>query len=195
MRFISLVTLCLLASCATKPDSYVVLMPNADGTTGKIIVSNQKNAKVEIDQPGYGTQFEDAKGEVKEVKKDKLALDFKGATEITPPLPKTFLLYFKTGGAVLTKESEALIPEILHEVEARQVPDISIIGHTDTVGKADLNEAVALKRAKAIATMIQEAGLKTKEVTIDSHGERNLLVKTPDETAEEKNRRVEITVR
>ena len=195
MRFISLVTLCLLAGCATKPDSYVVLMPNADGSTGKIIVSNQKNAKVEIDQAGFGTQFDDAKGEVKAVNQEKLALDFKEASAIRPQLPQTFLLYFKTGGSVLTQQSEALIPEILNQVELRQVPDISIIGHTDTVGKADLNEAVALKRATAIATMIQEAGLKSNEIAIDSHGERNLLVKTGDEVSEEKNRRVEITIR
>jgi len=133
--------------------------------------------------------------EAKVVDPKKIAKDFEEATQARPVLPKTFLLYFKTGGSILTAESEALIPAILKEVETRTVPDVSIIGHTDTMGKAEANESLALKRAQAIAGKIQEAGLKTKEITVTSHGERNLLVKTPDETAEEKNRRVEITVR
>jgi outer membrane protein OmpA-like peptidoglycan-associated protein len=32
-------------------------------------------------------------------------------------------------------------------------------------------------------------------ISTDSHGEDNLLVKTPDEVAEPKNRRVEVTIR
>jgi peptidoglycan-associated lipoprotein len=32
-------------------------------------------------------------------------------------------------------------------------------------------------------------------ITVVSHGERNLLIATPDNTPEPKNRRVEITVR
>ena len=196
MRKISLFVMALfLAACATKKDSYVVLLPNVDGTNGKIIVTNKKNEQVTVDQVGFAADFEAKKLEAKAVDPKKVAKDFAEATQAMPALPKTFLLYFKTGGSVLTAESEALIPAILKEVESRQAPDVSIIGHSDTVGKAEANEALALKRAEAIAGKIQEAGLKTKEVTVASHGERNLLVKTPDETAEEKNRRVEITVR
>jgi len=32
-------------------------------------------------------------------------------------------------------------------------------------------------------------------VVVESHGKRNLLVPTPDETPEPRNRRVEITIR
>lgn len=195
MRAISILFLLIFASCATKPDSYVVLMPNIDGSTGKIIVSNKKNVKLEIDRAGFGVQFDDAKGQIKAFDQEKISQDFKEASQNRPKQPKIFLLYFESGGTVLTKESQFLVSEILNEVELRMVPDISIIGHTDTVGKADLNEAVALKRAKFISTMIQNAGIKTKEITIDSHGEQNLLIKTLDEVSEEKNRRVEVTIR
>jgi len=55
--FLVLIVL-LLAGCATQKESYVVLMPNEDGTSGKIIVSNKKNEQVTVDQVGFGADFE-----------------------------------------------------------------------------------------------------------------------------------------
>jgi outer membrane protein OmpA-like peptidoglycan-associated protein len=40
-----------------------------------------------------------------------------------------------------------------------------------------------------------QAGLDASTVEVTSHGETDLLVKTPDETPEPRNRRVEIAVR
>ena len=40
-----------------------------------------------------------------------------------------------------------------------------------------------------------KVGLDAKLIEIESHGERDLLRKTPDNTAEPRNRRVEITIR
>lgn len=210
MRYITLTSLllALITGCAQqpveqslpepepkKPDSYVVLVQDIDLTTGQIIVSDNFGNSTTVDHAGLAVQLDNPAAGAYELDKDKLIKDFREASSIRPELPVTFLLYFKSGGIVLTPESEALIAQVLHEVETRQAPDVSIIGHTDTVGKAEANEALALKRAQAIAAMIQEAGLKTKDITVTSHGERNLLIKTPDETPEEKNRRVEITVR
>lgn len=204
-KIVTSMLLMLMAGCAQqpelaqpeprKPDSYVVLMQNNDGSTGQIIVSDNFANSTTVDHAGLAVELNDPAAGAHELDKDKLANDFKEATSIRPPLPVSFLLYFKTGGTALTPESEALVPQVLREVENRQAPDVSIIGHTDTVGKAEVNEALALKRAQAIADMIEQAGLKTKDITVTSHGERNLLIKTADEVAEERNRRVEITVR
>ena len=72
---------------------------------------------------------------------------------------------------------------------------MSVIGHSDTQGKAEANEALALRRAGAIAQQLRQLGLQDPVLSVESHGERNLLVPTPDETAEPRNRRVEITLR
>jgi outer membrane protein OmpA-like peptidoglycan-associated protein len=37
--------------------------------------------------------------------------------------------------------------------------------------------------------------MKNLTLKVQSHGERNPLVKTPDETAEPRNRRAEVTIR
>jgi outer membrane protein OmpA-like peptidoglycan-associated protein len=112
-----------------------------------------------------------------------------------PQLPERFLLYFVSGGAQLTPESQALLPGIVASAAQRPAVDVSIIGHTDTVGRAEQNEELALKRAQAIAELIKAKGLKVHALAIESHGERNLLIKTADETAEPRNRRVEISLR
>ncbi len=70
-----------------------------------------------------------------------------------------------------------------------------MIGHTDTEGDADGNEKLGMQRAQTVSQLITGAGIKVVEQTVTSHGERDFLVKTPDNTAEPKNRRVEVTVR
>ena len=52
-----------------------------------------------------------------------------------------------------------------------------------------MNEGLALKRATTVAEMLRIKGLEARALVIESHGERNLLVKTPDNTPEPRNRR------
>jgi outer membrane protein OmpA-like peptidoglycan-associated protein len=120
---------------------------------------------------------------------------FGAAMGARPALPEHFYLYFESGGLRLTAESEALIPTILQKAEDRESAHISVIGHTDTVGRAEANAKLAFQRATNIASMLRGRGLQSATLTIESHGESNLLVPTPDETAEAKNRRVEINIR
>ncbi|MFA7176123.1 MAG: OmpA family protein, partial [Smithellaceae bacterium] len=121
--------------------------------------------------------------------------DFAVALAAQPPLPVSFMLYFEAGGALLTNDSKALIPSIVEAAMKYPAPDVSVIGHTDTMGNRDYNEQISLQRARTVAQIIRDAGIQVHDLTIESHGERNLLIPTPDNTPEPRNRRVEITVR
>lgn len=184
-------TIAGLGACAEK--SYIVLLPDADGSVGKVIVRG-KGGEQTLTQAREGVLLS---GESKPALVDaaKIEKDFGAAMAARPILPQRFVLYFQSGGVELTPESQALLPKIRQSVESRPAADISVIGHTDTVGKAEANEALALKRAEAISRLLQDSGVKAQAVLVESHGERNLLVPTPDETAEPRNRRVEISVR
>jgi outer membrane protein OmpA-like peptidoglycan-associated protein len=175
------------------PKSYVVLMEDADGTVGKVAVTAGQN-EVLLDQARTGADL-DGKGKPYPVSDEKIRKDFGQAMAAQPPLPVSFMLYFKTGGTALTDESQALIPAILETAGKHPAADVSVIGHTDTVGNAEANERLGLQRAEAVAELIKKAGLQVQDLTIASHGEKNPLIPTPDNTAEPKNRRVEITVR
>jgi outer membrane protein OmpA-like peptidoglycan-associated protein len=65
-----------------------------------------------------------------------------------------------------------------------------VVGHTDTVGADDQNLALSRRRARAIAGWFRARGL-TIAVAFEGLGERVLLVKTPDETDEARNRRAD----
>lgn len=191
-----------LAGCATPPPppvaetpppgSYVVLLDNADGSVGAITVTGAKGT-VQVDRLAQGARLDG--GNAFAVEESRIRRDFGAALAARPAEPVSFLLYFETGGTQLTAASQALIPQILASAKNRPAPDVSVTGHTDTEGDAAANEQLGLERAQAIAKLVGEAGLAVAEMTVASHGERNLLVPTPDNTAEPRNRRVEITIR
>jgi outer membrane protein OmpA-like peptidoglycan-associated protein len=52
-----------------------------------------------------------------------------------------------------------------------------------------------MKRALTVRALLVEAGLDPALIEVSSLGESDLLVKTPDDTPEPRNRRVDITVR
>jgi peptidoglycan-associated lipoprotein len=182
----------LLAACAG-PGSYVVLLPSPDGSVGKVTVTGPAGRQ-ELTQAQSGASLDGGTAPV-EVSQKQLARDFGAAMTARPALPEHFLLYFAPGGVELTAESSALLPQILARAKARTSVDMSVIGHTDNQGKADANAALGLKRAQAIADQLRQMGLQDTALSVESHGQRNQLVATPDQTAEPRNRRVEITLR
>lgn len=181
----------LLGGCASK--SYVVLLDNPDGSTGAVVIKGSKGEQV-VDQSGHGAAL-DGSSRAAPVAAETIQRDFGSAMAARPILPERFLLYFESGGARLTETSSALLPKIIAAASRRPAVDVSIIGHTDTIGKAEVNEALALQRAQVIAELIKTRGLKVHALSVESHGERNLLVATGDEVSEPRNRRVEISLR
>ena len=198
----------LLLACAsppaappTPPESYVVLLSNDDGSTGQLELTNRAGT-TRLDQNRQGTNLADssvassAGGQTFFVSQRKIDQDFAAALAATPIAPVSFLLYFEVGGAKLSAQSEGVIAQILQAINVRAESDISIIGHTDTAGDDATNERLGLERARFVADLIGASRrIAANKVAVVSHGEKNPLVPTPDNTAEARNRRVEVTVR
>ena len=119
---------------------------------------------------------------------------FGDALNALPPAPQRFTLYFRFESDALTEESRALVPEILKAVRERAVPDLIIVGHTDTTGTAAANFELGRTRALMVRSILVEAGVNAV-MDITSHGESDLQVPTADGMLEPRNRRVEISVR
>jgi peptidoglycan-associated lipoprotein len=180
----------MLAGCA--PRSYVVLLKSPDGSTGQVVIRGDKGEQV-IKTANQAVPI-DGSAPATPVDEDRLRKDFGAAMAARPQIPVRYLLYFTTG-TTLTAESEALIPKIIAEAATRPAVDVSVIGHTDTVATAEYNEKLALQRASVVAELLKEKGIKFTALTVESHGKRNLLVPTPDNTFEPRNRRVEVSIR
>jgi outer membrane protein OmpA-like peptidoglycan-associated protein len=120
---------------------------------------------------------------------------FGEALATLPPPPRRFTLHFQFESDELTEQARGIVPDILKTVKERAFPDVVVIGHTDTTGSAQANFALALKRATMVRTLLIRAGLDPAQIDAASHGEQDLLIKTADNVAEPRNRRVEIAVR
>ena len=177
----------------TPPSSYVVLVPDPDGAVGKVEVTTASGvtsltqAQDAAWLDGTGKAFKASGAQVKG--------DFDQAIVHLPLLPEQFRLFFDLGSANLTKDSTTELPKVIDAMKQRQAPDVSVVGHTDTVGSTKYNRELGLKRANSVADKIRAEGLKDVEVSVQSEGEDKLLVPTKDGIAEPMNRRVEITVR
>jgi outer membrane protein OmpA-like peptidoglycan-associated protein len=182
----------------TRPDgqSLIVLLPDEDGTTGRAGVSNPAGA-VELAAPRNATQIVGnlAPSAVTTMSEAEVERLFGDALSALPPAPRSFTLYFRFQSDVLTDESKALVPEVLRTVKDRTAPEVVVVGHTDTMGSPVTNFALGLKRATAVRSLLVAAGLQDAMVEATSLGEAYLLVRTPDETPEPRNRRVEIAVK
>jgi outer membrane protein OmpA-like peptidoglycan-associated protein len=120
---------------------------------------------------------------------------FGEALSALPPAPQRFTLLFRFESDELTDQSQALIPRVLAAVKEHAVQDVIVIGHTDTMGTQQANYSLGLKRAMMVRNLLVSSGLNVASIEVTSVGELDPLVKTPDDTPEPRNRRVEIAVR
>ncbi|HEY3092307.1 MAG TPA: OmpA family protein [Vicinamibacterales bacterium] len=196
---------CLLAACAHPPvpvvrrpaGALVVLLPDPDdGVVGRAIVSNAAGtAELEGARASTGIVGSSAPSAVKPLDESQVQMVFGSALSSLPPRAHQFTLYFDFESDQLTAESRALLPQVLQAVKDTPFPDVAVIGHTDTTGSAASNVELGLRRANMVRQILLGTGLEGSLIEVTSHGEADLLVPTPDETSEPRNRRVEISVR
>jgi outer membrane protein OmpA-like peptidoglycan-associated protein len=180
------------------PTDLIVLLPGeGPNRTGRVTVASRSGQSVELDSERESTQVAANKPPSPPATLDEAEVDriFGETIKTLPPEPHHFQLYFRFESDELTEESRALVPEILKLVAERPFPDVSIVGHTDTTGNSKSNYDLGLKRATTIRNWLVARGLEARLVEVASHGEADLLVATADNTAEPRNRRVEISVR
>ncbi len=107
---------------------------------------------------------------------------------------------FDSGKAVVRPSEEAkldasfaLIADAVRKFGRLAELKLFVAGHTDTVGQSDKNLKLSRDRARAIAAAFRKRGLRIS-IAVEGFGEEALLVQTPDETDEPKNRRAEYII-
>ena len=112
-----------------------------------------------------------------------------------PLPPRKYLLYFVLGRDELTAQSKVQLKKVLSEVAKRAVPDVLVVGHTDTLAGPEVNDRLSLQRAEVVKALLVKAGVPANRVETAGRGSRELLIPTGNGVAEPRNRRVEIFVR
>ena len=189
----ALASMVLLAGCPRQ--ALFVVLPNAEGGgVGAITVEDGTTATT-LDRPYATAEARAGSTAPTEENPENISVIFRRAIAARPILPHHFRLYFIVGSPELTPESKIAYRAVFDDTKQRPVYEIEVIGFTDTVGDLPYNQALSLRRAAAVRDTLVRDGLDRQAISIAGRGKRDPLVPTADQTAEPRNRRVEITVR
>lgn len=111
------------------------------------------------------------------------------------PEPFSSKFYFLLDKTEYTEESKEESVVIYEKILSNYLVEVVISGHTDTSASNEYNDDLAQRRAEKVRQDLINVGVKEEIIKISSEGEYRLLIATPDDTVEVKNRRVEIIAR
>jgi outer membrane protein OmpA-like peptidoglycan-associated protein len=181
---------------ASGPDLVVLLPDRGDGTVGRAVVTSPiGSVELAAARESVTVSSNRPLRPVTVMSEANIQQLFGDVLATLPVAPEHFTLQFLFESDTLTDESRALLPQILQAARNRPFPDVAVIGHTDTTGTSAGNFELGLRRANAIRSRLVEAGVDRTLIDVTSHGEADLLVKTADDVADARNRRVEISIR
>ncbi len=174
----------------------IVLLPDAEGNVGEIVI--RSDAGEQTLSTAYGAVQVRASGNLEDVQESEESVReaFGDVLDAAPPEPVSLVVYFEAGSSdTLTAASMQAVAELRALLTERPAPEILVVGHTDTVGDSDDNDALSQARAQAVIDIIRGTGVSAKSLEASGRGERELLVPTADKVDEPRNRRVEINIR
>lgn len=175
-------------------DLFVVIAGD-DGQVGAITVTAGERQLV-LDQALAAAHVRvDAGLEAVAVGAEEVDELFAGALAAKPLPPKSFSLYFITDSLELTAESRPVLDQVYRDIARRPVAEVTVIGHTDRVGRGAYNDALSRKRAEEVRDFLVGKGIHPDMITTAGRGEREPLMPTADGVDEPRNRRAEISVR
>ncbi len=106
--------------------------------------------------------------------------------------PKTYLVFFDFNKSDLTPDATTIVDQAAKNAGPAKVTQLTVTGHTDTVGSDAYNMRLSRRRAQSVATELEKDGIASSEIEIVAKGKRDLLVPTKDGVKEPQNRRVQI---
>ena len=174
-----------LDKVASFPGAYLISTAEATFIKGKGVqkFKNQRNTvhmELKAKTEGINLGFGDAGVKIK----------LKGAI---PSGPKRYWLFFGFNKDHVNKDSRATLDNLLVAWKCRYAK-ISIVGHTDTVGKEDYNLDLSGKRAHKVVSYLMNAGVVFSRISARGAGEKELLSATAQGVRLRSNRAVVVTI-
>jgi len=111
-----------------------------------------------------------------------------------PQPARSYLVFFDWDKATLSDRARQIIRLAAEASTHVQYTQIRVNGYTDTSGSARYNQALSVRRAKAVAAELVRLGVPRGSIAIRGFGETHPLVPTGPGVREAQNRRVEIII-
>lgn len=189
----SLLLAVLAAGCAA-PQGTVVLLPDAAGRETAVVV-NQARGAITLDKPYAAARLTREGPQPFVADPAEVQARFALVRAALPAAPQRFTLFFVEGRDELTEDSRRDLDGVLGAITARPVPDVLVVGHTDTVASDAVNDPLSRQRAEFVRKALIGRGVAAENIVAAGRGKREPIVPTADGVAEPRNRRVEILVR
>jgi outer membrane protein OmpA-like peptidoglycan-associated protein len=101
---------------------------------------------------------------------------------------------FGSGQVQLTANAAARVRALGVYLKTMKAGSVQVIGHTDSQGEADANQALSQRRADAVKAGLVDAGLASNRVIAQGRGEAAPIADNTTPGGRAKNRRVEIVI-
>lgn len=175
----------------------VVLVPDANGKVGQVDLTTKagKTSLSKANESAKASKADEAPSEAVELSESKVKEMFAETLAKEPAPPEHFVFYFATGSVNISPESKGQLAKTKSSIEARKSCDISVIGHSDTLGNNKLNEGISLQRADSVIEALVGLGVDKSCMDKRYYGENDLAIPTADNIDEPRNRRVEAEIR
>ena len=103
-------------------------------------------------------------------------------------------ILFEFDSANLTREAYRTIGEISEVLADTSERDISVEGHTDSIGSVAYNKRLSRRRAESVATQLRGNGVSSSRLRVVGYGEGAPIATNNSDAGRRRNRRVEIIV-
>jgi outer membrane protein OmpA-like peptidoglycan-associated protein len=101
-------------------------------------------------------------------------------------------IQFDTGKATIKPESLPIIEQMAALLQGTPALNVSVEGHTDSVGSAAANQTLSESRAKAVVAALVGRGIPAGRMSAAGFGASKPVAGNDSEEGRAKNRRVEL---
>jgi len=109
-----------------------------------------------------------------------------------PSVAHSYMVFFDFNKSDLTPDAVAIVDQAAKNAGPAKATELTVTGHTDTVGSDAYNMRLSRRRAESVAAELEKQGIPSSEIEIVAKGKHDLLVPTGDGVREPQNRRVQI---
>ena len=104
-----------------------------------------------------------------------------------------YLVFFDWDQSTIDSSGQSVVDTVAQEIKRQNIGTVMVVGHADKSGSDKYNQRLGMRRANAVREALQSRGIDAQLLQVDSRGEGEPMVPTPDGVREPANRRVEIT--
>jgi len=97
---------------------------------------------------------------------------------------------FVTDSAELTDEDMAILDEVAETLTRLKFVSGTVIGHTDSSGPDEYNQALSERRARSVATYLEGKGIGSGRLAVSGAGESEPVADNATAEGRAENRRV-----